>query len=80
MQVACTPSHTQHLGQLKGITRKPNYESGHMLHFYETYSLMATNRMMRQETSCLAVQINKFSCILVMATGTGLTTNKQQHL
>ena len=41
---------------------------------------MATNRMMRQETSCLAVQINKFSCILVMATGTGLTTNKQQHL
>ena len=41
---------------------------------------MATNRMLRQETSCLAFKINKFSCILVMAKGTGLTTYKQEHL
>ena len=36
--------------------------------------------MLRQETSCLALKINKFSCILVMAKGTGLTTYKQEHL
>ena len=36
--------------------------------------------MLRQETSCLTLKIKKFSCVLVMAKGTGLTTNKQEHL
>lgn len=36
--------------------------------------------MLRQETSRLALKINKFSCILVVAKGTGLTTYKQEHL